>query len=308
MEIGARLKEARLSKDISLESLQETTKIQKRYLLAIEEGNFQILPGKFYARAFIKEYATAVGLDPDELLVEYKEEIPKTEENDTEQYTRIQRSRKENNPTKNSSIFSIIPTIIVILLVIGIIFAAWFFIQKTASDDKTEPVEQKDDNEIIYNPDDNDSQTEDSSNTEESTTNDAANEEKTDETNQDELESEDPKPKLTVVEKGTGNRPESTLALENAGEEVKVTFESDGESWLDVKNEDGKPYYSGMVTSEKSPLEIDISGEDRVRFNVGKAPELDITINGVELEYPVNPEIVSQYIWININKTPEQQS
>ncbi|WBX79510.1 helix-turn-helix domain-containing protein [Virgibacillus salarius] len=43
MEIGARLKEAREAKNLSLESLQETTKIQKRYLLAIEEGNLHIL-------------------------------------------------------------------------------------------------------------------------------------------------------------------------------------------------------------------------------------------------------------------------
>ncbi|WP_188454324.1 helix-turn-helix domain-containing protein [Virgibacillus oceani] len=306
MEIGARLKEARVAKDISLESLQETTKIQKRYLIAIEEGNFNILPGKFYARAFIKEYATAVGLDPNDLLEEYKEEIPKTEENDSEQYTRIQRSRKENNPAKGSAIFSIIPTIIVVLLVIGIIFAAWLFYQKTLSNGSEEPVEQPDDNEIIYNPDEKDQQSKDSTNNEESATDDTTDDEQSDGTEQGEDDTENPEPKLTVVEEGTGNRPESTLSLENAGEQVKVTFESDGESWLDVTNEDGKSYYSGMVTSENSPLEIDISDEERVRFNVGRAPELDITINGVELEYPVNPEIVSQYIWININQTPEQ--
>src|SRR5690625_7041564 len=80
MEIGVRLKEAREAKNLSLESLQETTKIQKRYLVAIEQGDFHVLPGKFYARAFIKEYALAVGLNPDELLEEYKSEIPSTED------------------------------------------------------------------------------------------------------------------------------------------------------------------------------------------------------------------------------------
>ncbi|RKJ30729.1 helix-turn-helix domain-containing protein, partial [Butyricicoccus sp. 1XD8-22] len=38
-ELGTRLKEARLSKGYSLDDLQEITKIQKRYLVGIEEGN-----------------------------------------------------------------------------------------------------------------------------------------------------------------------------------------------------------------------------------------------------------------------------
>ncbi|QGS68686.1 helix-turn-helix domain-containing protein [Oceanobacillus sp. 143] len=113
MDVGVRLKEARLEKGLSLDELQEITKIQKRYLVAIEEGNLSILPGKFYARAFIKEYATAVDLDSSELLEEHKEEIPQTEEESEIQYTRIERSRKEANVDKNST-FSFIPTIIVI--------------------------------------------------------------------------------------------------------------------------------------------------------------------------------------------------
>src|SRR5699024_4807211 len=133
MDIGAKLKEARIAKDLSLDSLQETTKIQKRYLVAIEEGKFDILPGKFYARAFIKEYANAVGLDPNELLEEFKEEVPQNEETDTTQYTRIQRSKRENASTKAPAFFSFLPTIIVILLVIGIVFAGWYFYKEALS-------------------------------------------------------------------------------------------------------------------------------------------------------------------------------
>lgn len=71
-ELGTRLKEARLSKGYSLDDLQEITKIQKRYLVGIEEGNYSIMPGSFYVRAFIKQYAEAVGLDADEILAEFK--------------------------------------------------------------------------------------------------------------------------------------------------------------------------------------------------------------------------------------------
>src|SRR5690625_2609633 len=117
MEIGEKLKEARETKNISLDTLQETTKIQKRYLLAIEQGNLHILPGKFYARAFIKEYATAVGLDPDEILDGYQDEVPESKNEDDLPYTRMQRTRQENKTAKSPAIFSIMPTIIVVLLV-----------------------------------------------------------------------------------------------------------------------------------------------------------------------------------------------
>ena len=52
-EIGEILKEARIQQGYTLDDLQQTTKIQKRYLQAIEDGNPDILPGRFYARAFV---------------------------------------------------------------------------------------------------------------------------------------------------------------------------------------------------------------------------------------------------------------
>lgn len=75
-DLGQLLKKARLEKGISLEDLQETTKIRKRYLECIEEGNYKALPGNFYVRAFIKSYSEAVGLEPNEVLQLYRNVIP----------------------------------------------------------------------------------------------------------------------------------------------------------------------------------------------------------------------------------------
>lgn len=70
-ELGRHLKEARLQKGMSLDDVQEVTKIRKKYLEAIETGDYKVLPGSFYVRAFIKTYAEAVGVNPDELLQEH---------------------------------------------------------------------------------------------------------------------------------------------------------------------------------------------------------------------------------------------
>lgn len=61
-KLAEELKEARLKKDITLQQLFVKTRIDIKFLEAIENGNFEVLPD-VYLRAFIKSYASAVGLD-----------------------------------------------------------------------------------------------------------------------------------------------------------------------------------------------------------------------------------------------------
>jgi cytoskeletal protein RodZ len=295
MEIGARLKEAREEKGLTLESLQESTKIQKRYLEAIEEGKFHILPGTFYTRAFIKEYALAVGLNPEELLEEHENEVPATEKESTVQYTRMQRAGRENRREKNPANFSFIPALIVVLLVIAIIFAGWVFWQKSTSGDSAGTVEDSGEDEIIYNKgEDNSSDSKEKQEADEA-----------DEKDQTEKEDDEEAkaPAFTVVEKGTGNSPESELDLNNLPEDVSVQLKVSGDSYLEINGESGETYFSGMAATDQSMEDIDVSDEERIYFNVGNAPALTIKINDAELKYPVDPAgTVHQKIWINLNK------
>ncbi|MCF3942371.1 helix-turn-helix domain-containing protein [Oceanobacillus alkalisoli] len=296
MDVGARLKEARIAKGFSLESLQETTKIQKRYLVAIEEGNFHLLPGKFYARAFIKEYATAVGLDSDELLKEHKEEIPKSESESEIQYTRVERS-KENAAERSGTFFSVLPKIIVALLIIGIIGAGiWFYNQSYSPND---PEEIEDSGEvIIQNSNDNNQDTsgsEEENKDEEEKTNDTAEEDETPEDETGELTFE-------VEEVGSGSPPESTISITNPEEALILQFESETNVWLDVETGNGESLYGSFVTPENSPIEVDVTGEETVHLNIGSTPNLDITVNDVPFEYPIDPsERDHQRLLFNIN-------
>lgn len=297
MQIGERLKEARETKGLSLDSLQEETKIQKRYLTAIEQGKFEVLPGTFYARAFIKEYALAVGLDPNSLLEEHRDEIPSSQDGTSEQYTRIQRSRQRTqSSSKSPAIFSLIPRIILILLIIAIIFVGWTLYQKAIGSGDTDPVSEQDSDAIIRNPTENEN---DPLDEEES---DDSEEESTDE---EEDEEEEPNQDLefNIVEEGTGNVPESIVEVNHVGDEVNLSFETTERSWLAVTTQDGDTLYSEEFSAEASPMELDISDETEIHLNIGNAPQLNIAINGQPLQYPVEAnERVHQKIWLHLNK------
>ena len=122
-EIGQKLRNARIKKGYTIDDLQQVTKIQKRYLIAIEEGQFDHLPGDFYVRAFIKQYCEAVDLDSDELLDEYKSEIPDSQPHeivDTTEPTK-KRAIADSSNSFFSGLRNYIPQIIVGIVVIVII-------------------------------------------------------------------------------------------------------------------------------------------------------------------------------------------
>lgn len=71
-ELGEYLRREREARGISLDEIQEITKIRVRYLEAIERGELQEIPGETYVRGFLRNYARAVGLDGQAVLERYK--------------------------------------------------------------------------------------------------------------------------------------------------------------------------------------------------------------------------------------------
>lgn len=71
MKIGEALRNARIEKGYSLKYLEEATKIRTKYLEALENEDFDILPGSVYAKAFLRTYAKYLELDTEEIMAEY---------------------------------------------------------------------------------------------------------------------------------------------------------------------------------------------------------------------------------------------
>ncbi len=74
-ELARRLREARVARGVSLQEVERETKIRRRYLEAIEAGDFSRLPDGPPARGFIRIYARFLGLDPERALSDFEAEV-----------------------------------------------------------------------------------------------------------------------------------------------------------------------------------------------------------------------------------------
>src|ERR671926_1427160 len=71
-DIGSTLREARMHARIDISEIETETKIRAKYLRALENEEWNLLPGTTYVKSFLRTYAEALGLDAKLLVEEYK--------------------------------------------------------------------------------------------------------------------------------------------------------------------------------------------------------------------------------------------
>ncbi|HET6493863.1 MAG TPA: RodZ domain-containing protein [Thermoleophilia bacterium] len=71
-EIGNTLREARVRRKLTLQQVEEDTKIRVKYIQAMENEDFDVMPGATYVKGFLRTYAAYLGLDPDVVVDEYR--------------------------------------------------------------------------------------------------------------------------------------------------------------------------------------------------------------------------------------------
>jgi cytoskeletal protein RodZ len=79
-EIGNSLREARLRQGFELPRVEADTKIRAKYLRALEEEHFEVLPGDTYVKGFLRTYAEYLGLDGQLYVDEYNSRFAREEE------------------------------------------------------------------------------------------------------------------------------------------------------------------------------------------------------------------------------------
>ncbi|HBT71423.1 MAG TPA: helix-turn-helix domain-containing protein [Lysinibacillus sp.] len=302
-ELGTRLKEARLSKGYSLDDLQEITKIQKRYLVGIEEGNYSIMPGSFYVRAFIKQYAEAVGLNAEEILETYKKELPSTPNDQVSQSMTNSPSRRKVTKGPSNKMMEAMPKIIVALFIVVIIVAIWILWQSknssgTSEVENTTPEMEYDTNiqPIDSEKDKKDKENKDAQKKDKEDTN------STEETPTDEDQTDQTEEMKQTISAGTVEADGATTSYTLTGTDtMKIKIEVSGPTFVGIRNQqqqelltDTRVYNAGEV------VEFDATTQNYVRVRLGNSTQAKIYINDELLPYA--QQIVTQNIVINFNK------
>jgi cytoskeleton protein RodZ len=74
-DIGASLREARTRRGLSLDDVTDGLRIRERYVTALEEERWDLLPGEAYSKGFLRMYAEFLGLDGSLYVDEYNERV-----------------------------------------------------------------------------------------------------------------------------------------------------------------------------------------------------------------------------------------
>src|SRR5881409_2365450 len=123
-EIGQSLREARMRARIDVSEIEAKTKIRAKYLRALENEEWAVLPGPTYVKSFLRTYAEFLGLDAHMLVEEYRARSEHPEELELPAFASSGplrgRVRAPGPPTRAAAITAVALGFVALLFVLGI--------------------------------------------------------------------------------------------------------------------------------------------------------------------------------------------
>ena len=123
-DIGSSLREARLRQELDFPELEERTKIRPKYLRALEDERFDILPAPTYVRGFLRSYAEALGLDGQPFVDEYNSRFTVGEDDAPLRARSAPPLRRERGPRESRMA---VAALVAIAIATALVIAAWKF-------------------------------------------------------------------------------------------------------------------------------------------------------------------------------------
>src|SRR5262249_28009745 len=120
-DIGTTLREARIRARIDMSEVEARTKIRAKYLRAIENEEWDLLPGPVYVKSFLRTYGDFLGLDSRSLVDEYKRQYERPSDGEMRPISTLSRERERAARGPR-----IPPWLVVGVVLIGIVAALWF--------------------------------------------------------------------------------------------------------------------------------------------------------------------------------------
>jgi cytoskeletal protein RodZ len=126
-DIGSSLRDARMRQELDFDELEERTKIRPKYLRALEDEQFDILPAPTYVKGFLRSYAEALGLDGQPFVDEYNSRfaVGGDDEPVVVRTRRMPAQRGDRHAARGSRIT--IVALAAIAIVAALVIAAWTF-------------------------------------------------------------------------------------------------------------------------------------------------------------------------------------
>lgn len=306
-DIGTILKEARKEKGLTLDDLQQTTKIQKRYLIAIEDGDFAALPGKFYVRAFIKQYAETVGIDPEELLAKLDEDkAPKPEE--TEATTRTEAVKREEEKTMSPILAGLIrylPTIIIVSIVVAILGTIYIF--AWGDRDRNSSTQIADNSQKVSVS--SESSAKSSSSKEKASSSESSSSTSKKESSSTKAKKESKKTTKQKITNTSAAGSAFVYDLENAPATNKIEMTvSDGATAWNAVSANGVQVWQGTLNAANMSQTVEIpENTTTITLNLGNSKATSIKINGKKFDFlKENETLTVRTITLNVAQTTAQ--
>ncbi|HTR90083.1 MAG TPA: helix-turn-helix domain-containing protein [Solirubrobacteraceae bacterium] len=125
-EIGETLREARMRARIDVSEIEATTKIRAKYLRALENEEWDLLPGPTFVKSFLRTYGDALGLDGKGLVEEYRKSAEPPSEplepiGAASRQGRNRGVRPDRGPSRGYLVLVGVVGLIVLLLIVGLI-------------------------------------------------------------------------------------------------------------------------------------------------------------------------------------------
>lgn len=270
MGVGNRLKKARKSRGLSLDDIKNKSKIKKSYLEALENENFEKLPGEVYTKVYIRGYAKIVGIDPQKLLSEF--ENSKIDKGNSTKNSQKVDSKDTNNKIENflnkDKIFRVILGVILILIIVLLSYNIFFRTSQNqnnnANNDQTAEVVQQESS--------GNSNAEELSEEELESDSNHNNESENNAENIDESDTGS-----TEDEVNQNNEQDQKPLMEDKSKEIKII--ASDKSWLQV-NVDGELKFQGFINEDET---MSHTGNETIRLKIGNGIAIEVEFEGEKL-------------------------
>ncbi len=120
-DIGSTLREARMRQRIDITEVEAQTKIRAKYLRAIENEEWDLLPGPVYARSFLRTYCDYLGLDSRMLVDQFRRRHEHPSEHEFRPISSRPRERDRRPPRRIPSWVSVVVAVVLVLVALGVV-------------------------------------------------------------------------------------------------------------------------------------------------------------------------------------------